>query len=79
MRISLKFLLCKMKYYLILCDNNKFLLLSILMLIMSLYSTAAGVAGAELDPAVYGQWSAPFDAQIVAIHLHILPTGKVLY
>jgi hypothetical protein len=28
---------------------------------------------------VYGQWSTPFNSQIVAIHLHILPNGKVLY
>lgn len=31
------------------------------------------------DPAVFGQWSSVFDAEIVAVHLNLLPTGKVLF
>jgi len=31
------------------------------------------------EPAIYGQWSDIIDAQIIPIHLHLLPTGKVLY
>ena len=33
----------------------------------------------NLGAAVYGQWSGVIDAQIVAVHLNLLPTGKVLY
>jgi hypothetical protein len=31
------------------------------------------------DPAKIGQWSAPFKLKNVAIHAHLLPTGKILY
>jgi hypothetical protein len=31
------------------------------------------------DPAVFGQWSDVIEAQVVPVHLHLLPTGKVLY
>lgn len=31
------------------------------------------------DPNVYGQWSNVIDAQIVPIHMHLLPTGKIMY
>jgi len=31
------------------------------------------------SPNVAGKWEAPFDLKNVAIHAHLLPTGKVLY
>jgi galactose oxidase len=31
------------------------------------------------NPAKVGQWSAPFSLKNVAIHAHLLPTGKILY
>lgn len=31
------------------------------------------------DPAKLGQWSEPFPLKNVAIHAHLLPTGKILY
>jgi hypothetical protein len=31
------------------------------------------------DPAKVGRWSQPFQLKNVAIHAHLLPTGKVLY
>jgi galactose oxidase len=31
------------------------------------------------DPAKVGQWSEPFPLKNVAIHAHLLPTGKILY
>ncbi|MBV9531521.1 MAG: DUF1929 domain-containing protein [Bradyrhizobium sp.] len=31
------------------------------------------------DPSKTGQWSAPFQLENVAIHAHLLPTGKILY
>src|SRR6476619_4596943 len=30
------------------------------------------------DPAVFGQWSPQVDSGMAAIHMHLLPTGKVL-
>ena len=40
--------------------------------------TAAGVAFAGATSAQGGAWSAPFSWPVVAVHLHLLPTGKVL-
>ena len=79
MNILSKFIKYIKRDFKILYKGIKIIYFLVLMLIASLCCTVAGVAGAEPDPAVYGQWSAPFDSQIVAIHLHILPTGKVLY
>src|SRR5262249_7585873 len=31
------------------------------------------------DPAVVGQWSGLTDWPIVAVHMHMLPTGKVMF
>jgi hypothetical protein len=39
---------------------------------------AATVAGVATDPASGGQWTPPFAWPIVAVHLTLLPTGKVL-
>ena len=61
------------------CKSTSYIHFLVLMLIMPWCFAVAGATGVELDPAVYGMWSAPFDSQIVAIHLHILPTGKALY
>lgn len=36
------------------------------------------VAAQSSDPAVVGQWAAPFSAGVQGIHLHLLPNGKVL-
>ncbi len=35
-------------------------------------------AGPQGDPALIGQWSAPFSNPAIAIHTSVLPTGKVL-
>jgi galactose oxidase len=40
------------------------------------FSAAQPVAA---DSAMLGQWSAPFALNNVAIHAHLLPTGKILY
>ena len=40
------------------------------------FATAQPVAA---DPAKVGQWSQPFPLKNVAIHAHLLPTGKILY
>jgi galactose oxidase len=40
------------------------------------FVTAQPVAA---DPAKVGQWSEPFPLKNVAIHAHLLPTGKILY
>jgi glycosidase len=34
---------------------------------------------ATINPEQLGQWSKPFDLENVAIHAHLLPTGKILY
>ncbi len=39
---------------------------------------APAVTPPQGDPAVVGQWSAPFSWPVVAIHTHVLPNGKVL-
>lgn len=47
-------------------------------------ATNGGVACAPPDPAypepqaTVGEWSAPFDWPVVAVHLHLLPDGRVL-
>jgi len=40
---------------------------------------ATGPARALGQPAVVGQWEPKFDLHNVAIHVHVLPTGKVLF
>lgn len=35
--------------------------------------------GGAPEPAVYGAWSAPLSFSVVAIHMHLLPTGRVLF
>jgi galactose oxidase len=41
--------------------------------------TQTTVAAAAPDPAIVGEWSPKFSLKNVAIHSHLLPTGKVLY
>ncbi len=40
---------------------------------------AAVVATAHGQPDQIGQWGPSTNLQIVAVHLHVLPTGKVMY
>ena len=40
---------------------------------------AGGVAVSALDPSVEGAWGDPIPFGVVAIHLHVLPTGQVLF
>jgi alpha-amylase len=40
---------------------------------------AQPAAAAVADAAAVGKWSPPFDLKNVAIHAHLLPTGKILY
>lgn len=40
---------------------------------------ALAASPASADPATLGQWSSVFPFEVVAIHAHLLPTGKVLY
>ena len=79
MKFILKFIMNNNKNFINDFKSIKIFNFLVLMLLTSLCFTAAGVAGAEPDPAVYGTWSAPFDSQIVGIHVSILPNGKVLY
>jgi hypothetical protein len=36
-------------------------------------------ANPVVSPSVAGEWAPKFDLKNVAIHAHLLPTGKVLY
>ncbi|MBA3522896.1 MAG: DUF1929 domain-containing protein [Gemmatimonadales bacterium] len=40
---------------------------------------AAAYSGAASSSSEAGEWSAPFAMPIVAVHLHLLPNGKVLF
>jgi hypothetical protein len=39
---------------------------------------ASGGGGSQNSASTQGKWGAPFATPIVAIHMHLLPTGKVL-
>jgi hypothetical protein len=41
-------------------------------------TTAAAAVAAAAAPADVGEWGAPFNWPIVAVHLHLLPNGQVL-
>jgi galactose oxidase len=49
--------------------------LAILMLLVATNSTPA----AAQDPAIVGQWSSPMSWPVEAIHLNVLPNGKVMF
>jgi len=56
---------------------------TILILFLTLALAAAGnvrqAAAQGPDPSVVGQWSAVMPWPIVAVHAHVLPTGKVMF
>jgi hypothetical protein len=41
-------------------------------------ANATAAVAFQGDPSIVGQWSAPVDLGVVAIHTHLLPNGKVL-
>jgi hypothetical protein len=79
MKVILKFIKNNNKDFKIMYGRIKYINFLVLILLTSLCFTVPGATGAVLDPAVYGMWSAPFDSQIVGIHVSILPNGKVIY
>ncbi len=41
-------------------------------------TTSASAKTTQIVPSVVGQWSRPVDLPIVGVHVHVLPTGKLL-
>jgi len=41
-------------------------------------TTSASARTTQIIPASVGQWSRPIDLPVVGVHVHLLPTGKIL-
>src|SRR5947208_2660427 len=52
---------------------------AIFWLLLFLVRTPHSAVAQSTDPSVVGQWTAPQDWSFEAVHMHLLPTGKVLF
>ncbi len=60
-------------------SKYKLATLTTLLLVFLVVVGLRPAAGQSTDPSVVGQWTVPQDWSFEAVHMHLLPTGKVLF